>query len=300
MDRRFYFVTGKGGVGKTTVAAAMALALSGRGRRVLLSVTNVKDGMPSLLNVASIGPEIMSVRDNLWAVRIDPARSVQEYGRMMLKSKLAYSALFGNRYAKSFFAALPGLYQWAILGKVWYHSMEESADGSQRFDCVIFDAPATGHGLEMLRVPKTIAEAVPAGPLRADAERAWNLLRDPDEAGIILVTLPEELPTQEALELSETLTGELEMPIAQVVLNQVWPEVFGDDARDMLSRLSDLRPNSAPTRALMSALRRAETEEALKRSVARLRDINAPLKTLPMLLTNRIQATDVARLSEFF
>ena len=89
-----------------------------------------------------------------------------------------------------------------MLGKAWWHTTEKRADGSFKYDVVILDAPATGHGLDMLRVPKVILDVVPPGLLRRDAERAWALFQDPKTCAIVLVTLPEEMPTTETIELA--------------------------------------------------------------------------------------------------
>src|SRR5262249_56256109 len=99
-------------------------------------------------------------------------------------------------------------------GRGWGDSREVRGGGSPRYDMVILDAPATGHGLDMLRVPKVILDVVPPGLLRRDAERALALFQDPKACAVVLVTLPEEMPTTETIELSRALTGELSLPLA--------------------------------------------------------------------------------------
>src|SRR5258708_15540098 len=147
-----------------------------------------------------------------------------------------YRVVFQNRYVRSFLPAVPGLPEWAMLGKAWYHTTERDERGANRFDVVLLDAPATGHGLDMLRVPKVIIEVVPPGVLQRDAERAWALFRDPTTCAIVLVTLPEEMPTTETIELARALV-EMGLPIGRVVVNGVLPPLFSRDERPALEAI---------------------------------------------------------------
>jgi len=171
--RRFLFVTGKGGVGKTTFCGAFALALAARGKRVLVAMSHTKERLSAILGTKPIGDTIVEVAPGVSAVNLSPELALAEYGEMVLKVKALANAVFDNKYTKTFFRATPGLYEWAMLGKAWFHTTETRSDGSNRFDVVLFDAPATGHGMDMLRVPKVILDAVPPGVLRRDAEAAW-------------------------------------------------------------------------------------------------------------------------------
>src|SRR5262245_62877505 len=96
-DRRFLFITGKGGVGKTTVSAAMAVALASRGKRVLIAMCNAKERISAMFGSVAVGPDIVSVGQNVWAVNIEPERALEEYGGMMLKIRALYSTVFQNR-----------------------------------------------------------------------------------------------------------------------------------------------------------------------------------------------------------
>ncbi len=241
-DQRFLFITGKGGVGKTTVTAALAMGLAERGKRVLVTSC---DGQAQLGQSLAMDPEsgkplddtVRELRPGVWGVRLVPDACLREYGLMKLKSRVLNDAVFGNRYAKNFFAAVPGLRQWAMLGKAWFHSTEKTGK-INRFDVVLFDAPATGHALEMLQVPKVIVDSVPAGILRTDAQAAWEMLCDPVQAGVLLVTLPEEMPTNETVELQRAITGELGLPCCGLVINQVIPKLFSSADASALTGLS--------------------------------------------------------------
>ena len=268
-ERRFLIVTGKGGVGKTTVAAAYATALAAKGKRVLVAMCNAKERLSSMLGSDLVGDQVVAAGPNVWAVNMTPEVALEEYGMMTLKSKALYSVLFDNKYVRVFFRAVPGMSEWAMLGKAWWHTTETNADGSRKYDVVILDAPATGHGLDMLRVPKVIVDVVPPGLLRRDAERAWALFRDPKECGVVLVTLPEEMPTTETIELSRALTKELGLNVARVVVNGVVPPLFSHDERQVLETFS-IVPKDAGTSALSSASSRATRERVQAESLARL------------------------------
>jgi hypothetical protein len=287
-ERRFLFVTGKGGVGKTTVAAGLARALSQRGRRVLLAAT---DSTPyrQLLPDARWEDDPAPCGERSFTVRLESEAALREYGRLLIKPKLARQALFENRYVQGFLAALPGLPQWAVLGKAWYHSAETTERGLPRFDSVVFDAPATGHGLELLRLPRTITELAPAGLLRRDAGLAWQMFQDGSQCCICLVTLPEELPTNETIELCTRIRTELGLPLGALVLNRALPPAFSAEQRERLSAMAGLSPRGAGETALRAAGLRAVAERVQHESAQRLAGVGAPLFTLPEVETARAE-----------
>jgi anion-transporting ArsA/GET3 family ATPase len=283
-DRRFVLVTGKGGVGKTTVCAAEALALAARGKRVLVAMCNAKERLSAMLGSAPIGPDVVQVEDSVWAVNMRPENALEEYGVLVLHSRALYKALFGNRYVRSFLRAVPGMQEWAMLGKAWWHTTETLADGSPRYDVVILDAPATGHGLDMMRVPKVILDVVPPGLLRRDAERAWAMFQDQKTSAIVLVTLPEEMPTTETIELAAAL-GELGLPVSRVVVNCVLPPIFSPDERAALAGAApkdlDQRGDAAITAGAARAVREQLQAESLKRLA---RELPVPPAFLPLMM----------------
>ncbi len=297
-DRRFLFVTGKGGVGKTTVTMALALGFAARGKRVLCAACNAKERFSTVFGTGAVGSEVTPLAKNIWGVNLDPARSMQEYGLMFLKSKTLYRAVFDNRYVRSFFRATPGLYEWAMLGKAWWHSTDEAAEQGQGYDVVLLDAPATGHGLDMLRVPKVIIEVVPPGILRRDAERAWATFRDPARGGVVVVTLAEDMPVNETLELLGSLRGELGLPVARGVVNAVLPPLFRADERQALLAPRPLRFDDPGEAAVAAGVRRATRELVQAQSVERLvNEASLPLTYLPFLFEDAASLGAVQKLA---
>jgi len=299
-SQRFFFVTGKGGVGKTTTAAALALSLARRGKRVLVAMCGAHERLSSILGTPPIGHNIVKLVDNVWATKIQPERALEEYGELVIRVRTIARAVFDNKYTHAFFRAVPGLFDWAMLGKAWWHTTETRPDGSNRFDVVLFDAPSTGHGLDMLRIPKVILDIVPPGVLRRDAERAWALFRDPRRCGVVLVSLPEDMVCSETIELSTALRDELHMPIAMLVVNAMIEPMFSPEERAALlsdSALADQAwqlagrsgsqppPGDEATATLVAAARRAAREQSQARNLERLqRELGLRTTVLPRLL----------------
>lgn len=244
LDRRFILVAGKGGVGRSTVAASIAAATARRGRKTLLFQANANDRYGAFFGKgAEVGPEIVRLRANLYALNTNPAAALEEYGLMVLRSRRVYRMVFENRLTKYFLRAIPGLDDYSVIGKAWFHT-EETRRGRPLWDTVIFDLPASGHSLSMLKIPQVILETVPEGPLTRDARKLVELLRDPARTALILVTLAEEMPSNEARELSEALEAELSLSVSHLLINQVYPDRFPESSPEaaILDRLIDHVP----------------------------------------------------------
>lgn len=296
-DRRFVLVIGKGGVGKTTLCAAQAVAFAAGGKRVLVAMCNAKERLSVMLGVAPIGPEIVPVAERVWAVNIQPEKALQEYGLLVLHSRALAKTVFDNRYARAFLRAVPGMQEWSMLGKAWWHTTERQADGSFKYDVVILDSPATGHGIDMLRVPRVILDVMPPGLLRRDAERAWTMFRDPQMCGVVLVTIPEEMPTTETIELARSLAS-LGLPAGRVVVNAVLSPLFSPGERAALAQLGPIDERTAADSALAAARDRAARESLQSESLGRLsRELDLPIATLPLLFEDAASPAAIRELA---
>ncbi len=303
LGHRFIFVVGKGGVGKTTVGTAIAIAAAARGKRVLLAMCNAKERVSSLLGVPPIGSKNVRVLPNLDVVNMVPREALEEYGLMVLRSRTLFKAVFESSVVSALLRGTPGIEAWSMLGKAYFHTKETADDGRPRYDLVIVDAPATGHGLEMLRVPRIITDVAPPGLLRREAEEAVGLFRDPARAGVVIVSLAEEMPVQESIELHGILRTELVLPVKMLVVNQVLPRLFQPAERETIESLPDtlaataaLQPLAVAGRA--RAAREAIQEESLKRLSEKLPGL--PRVTLPLLFTPELGRAQVESLAEAF
>jgi len=237
LDRRLILVLGKGGVGRSTMAASIAAACARRGRRTLLYQSNANDRFGDYFGRPPCGPAPTELAPNLYGLNTSPAAALHEYGLMILKFQKVYEMIFENRVTKAFLRAIPGLDDYAILGKAWFHTTEEKR-GKPLWDTVVFDMPASGHSFTMLRIPWVIMETVPEGPLTRDARTLQALLRDPARTAAVMVTIAEEMPTTEARELTARLEP-LGIHPQRVLVNQMAMDHFpaGSPAARVLAAL---------------------------------------------------------------
>lgn len=301
-NKRLVVVLGKGGVGRTTVAAALALHLAGKGKKTLLFQANAKERLGALLGGPPAGEPITQLKPNLWAVNTNPAAALHEYGVMVLRYEAIYKMVLENRLSKALLRAIPGLDDYSILGKLWFHSTEEER-GRKRFDTIVFDAPATGHAVTLLRIPHAILDAVPDGPLTRDATKVRALLEDAARTLPLIVTLAEEMPTNESIELAARLEREVGMRAAGVIVNQLYPDRFpkGTAPGRIVDRLAAApEPPAGELGAVLARARMAKSRRALnEKYLARLREeLPLPTAQLPLLFTPTVGPPQVAELSK--
>jgi anion-transporting ArsA/GET3 family ATPase len=299
-ERRLILVVGKGGVGRSTVAASIAGQLAAQGKKTLLFETNANDRFGSYFDKPAVGEMVTQLAPNLWAVNTNPAAALAEYGLMILKFKSVYEMVFENRVTRAFLRAIPGLDDYALLGKAWFHTQEEKR-GKHVWDHIVFDMPASGHSVSMLRIPWVITDTVPEGPLTRDARTIKELLTDPKRTATVLVTLAEEMPVNEAIELEDKLTG-LGIVPQHVVCNQLYPRHFppGSPVAKVLDALAaddTLQPplHEVTQHATLSSDRRTLNEHYLAELRKRAK---APVHELPMIFTPTMTAAHVRTLGE--
>jgi anion-transporting ArsA/GET3 family ATPase len=289
LSRNFVVIAGKGGVGRTTCAAALAKAAQAAGKRVLLAQMESSDRLTRLLgSPRPIGPDVVDLGDGLSAVNMTPRQALHEYGVMVLRYEAITRALFENRAVRGFLRAIPGLDAYAMLGKAWWHTTEMHG-GRPRYDLVIVDGPASGHAVRVLSIPKAILSAVPKGPLARDAEAMRALFADPARAAVMIVTLPEDLPARETSQLARSVRDDLAMPLAPLIVNGVPDAELENPALSHLLEAStgratpaDGNPGLRQTLAAVRVLAERRHDAAL--ILARLvRDPGLPIIELPRL-----------------
>ena len=288
LDRRLLLVTGKGGVGKSTVAASLALRLAAAGMRTLLCEVNADRRLGRMLGHPEVGPDVMPVEPNLSMVDLEPDASMREYVLSKIRLERVYRAVFENRMVRYFLRFVPALAETVMLGKVMWH-LRQWPDAPGGFDRIVLDLPATGHALTLLGVPQSLVSALPSGPMSTEAGWMLDLLTDPVITSAVLVSLPEALPVNETLELAHSLRSRLRVRVGAVVLNQSVRSRFG---KADLSALAG-RPG-------LTALAQTYEEDARRseEAVERLRALDAPLVQLPRLVTPEVGRGELISLGD--
>ncbi len=235
LDRRLVIVTGKGGTGKTTVAAALAVAAARQGRSVLIAEVGGQEQVPQFISpghppVGYAGSELIP---GLTSIHIDPHEALAEYLGLQLRVRGLVDLVMRNKGFAQLLNAAPGWRELITLGKVWHLAQMQDA-GRPRYELIVVDAPATGHGLTFLDVPRVVGNAVRAGPLRGHAHLVEELILDPEQTLLLPVALAEELPARETAELVQRAQSDIGIAIDRVVVNAVAPPPFPPGVPDDL------------------------------------------------------------------
>ena len=237
-ERRFVIVSGKGGVGKSTVSAALGLAAARRGRRTCIVQLHTRDTIGRHFGLPPIGytPVRLDPTLPLWGTMLRPRDALREYSLMKLRFRALHRLVFENDIMRRVVDMMPGITEILLLGKAWHMEHRETdADGNPAWDTLILDAPSTGHGISLLRLPEVVLGAVSSGPLADDARHMQELLTDPVRTSFNIVTLAQELAVNETIELAATAREVIGVPVGNVFANCLLPPLFDAAQMDLLT-----------------------------------------------------------------
>jgi anion-transporting ArsA/GET3 family ATPase len=287
-------VMGKGGVGKSTVAAALGLAAAARGLRTIVAEVSARDDVSRAL--AGSGTEPFAERaiaDGLSHISIDPQDAMEEYLVDQLPVRALADLLTSSRAFTYLAAATPGMRELLMVGKVWELAQHaRRTPGAEPYDLVILDAPATGHGVAILRAPRTFAEAARVGPIARQGRTIDAMLTDPSRTGVVAVATAEEMPVNEALGLRASVRRELGLELGLAVVNGMLPDRLSAAEAAALAGV----PGRA-ARAARSSHRRARAQRAqLARLRRGLRGSGVPVATLPFCFASELGPGELAAL----
>ena len=296
-DVELAFVTGKGGVGKSTVALAAALAAARGGRRVVLCEVAGQARAPQLYSADRRRPgREVQLEDRLWATTIDPVLALEEWaGRQIGSPRLVEMLSHSDAFA-AFVNATPGARELVAITKAWELGRRERwVKGMGGYDLVVLDGPASGHGVGMLRTPHTFAEIARVGPIATQARKVTALLEDPSRSAVVAVALPAELSVSETLDLEQRVTGAVGRPLDAVVVNGVLPRRFS--AADIERLLS--RDGEVPGPVAAAARRQHGQASTQQGQLRRLRrHTSAHVTTLPYVAAPHLGLDEVRVLAD--
>ncbi len=287
-------VTGKGGVGKSTVAAALGLAASRRGLRTIVVEVAAREDIARALSLNAAGVyDDRSGSHGLHHTSIEPQQAMEEYLRQRLPLGALAGRLSRSRIFSSLTAATPGMRELLTIGKVWELAQHERrTPGAEPYDLVVLDAPSTGHGLAMLQAPRTFASVARVGPIARQGRSIASFLGDPRRTAILAVSSAEEMAVSETLELSSRLREGLGLELSLVVVNAV--------VRHRFTRGDEQTLQAAPrSPAQHAALFVATWARHQRAQIARLRRGTPGVAsvTLPFVFGSALDRTSLERLS---
>ncbi len=231
LDRKLLFVTGKGGAGKTTIAAALALVGAHQGRRVLACEVDAKGDLADFYETSKLAFAPRQVQPNLFTMSMNTEAALQEYLRLQLRLP-AITRIGPLARALDFVAtAAPGVREILTVGKLAYEVRE------RHYDLVVADTAATGHIVGQLSAPRSIAQLVAVGPVHQQTGWMLDILADRSKTGLVIVTTPEEMPVNETIELVQRVGAETDVDVAAIVVNRVLPELFSRADEEIFERL---------------------------------------------------------------
>ena len=289
LDKRLLFVTGKGGVGKSTVATALGLVAARRGLRTIVAELASQERIQGLFSENGEGERFreMELKPGLFTISIDPQQAMEEYLRV--KAGTLGQALGATRLFQAFAMATPGMRELLSIGKVWeLAQLHRRTRGGAPYDLVIVDAPATGHGVGLLRTPRTFADIARVGPIAHQGRTIADTIADPEFTGVVAVATPEEMPINETMALADELARD-KLPLDLVVVNGLYPPRF---AFDEIAELNDALTKTRSALA-RSALRAALSEHARAGTQREQRDrlrerVDGRLVELPYVFADHV------------
>jgi anion-transporting ArsA/GET3 family ATPase len=298
LDKRLVIVTGKGGVGKSTVALATAIAASRNGKRTILCEVAAQERLSRVFHRAEIGFNEVEMADNLWAISIDPDESMREYLLIQLKVRAMRDLLVRSKIFSYLAPATPGLKELVTIGKIWELAQpERRVKGAREYDLVVVDAPATGHGVGFLQTPRTFAGIARVGPIRSQAETLDKFIRNHRKTGVKIVSAPEEMPVNETASLERDLVDGVGVAVDRIVMNGLYPERFTDAEADRLADVA-AEANGVVRAACRAAVRECRRARSQREQLARLEELTrAPVTTLPFLFEPELGVEGVGALA---
>jgi anion-transporting ArsA/GET3 family ATPase len=308
---RILIVSGKGGVGKTTVAAALALVAARSGRTVCIAEVDRKGTLPRMFRAGTLTYQPREMSPGVWGMNIVPEDALAEYLDVQYHMRRISRIFTSTQFVDYITTAAPGLKDILTLGKIWYLEQDRGA----RFDTIVVDAPAAGHMLTFLSAPMGLSDALRVGPVRRQAEWLLDMLRDPARSRVHLVTLPEEMPVAETLETTAQLGTKVGVASGAVFANGVYSPLLSTPERETLVDLvatgdltilateakgAGLTLDEDDMQALVGYARFLEARRSIQTTHLRKlkKGVDEPIVELPFLFSAGLELPDIETLAD--
>jgi anion-transporting ArsA/GET3 family ATPase len=272
-SRKLLVLTGKGGIGKSLVTAALGQAAAERGMRVLLVERSEQDQLAPIFGTAQVGHCETQVYENLSVINLDPTRCFEEYVVKQLGQKKLFEKVFSNVVVKTFLNTIPGLGEAMVLGRIFYTC--ELAVPSP-YDIVIFDAPASGHMHNLMTTPDAIIRSGIGGPFVREVARVRDFLAQGKKVGTVIITVPEELVVSESMEFLPILEQESPIEILGVLVNRSLMDPDFAEIEDLEQYLSDPKTKNIVTFLRDKHFKAKKNQEILLAGLKRITERKGP------------------------
>ncbi len=297
MQKRLHFFTGKGGVGKSSVVASVAQWLSRQGKTVLICELSHQSAMKDIFRVPFVGFEPLEVGERIWALNIDTTEALTEYVHQYVFSRTLARMITENKVLRHFWRTSPAVNEVVCTNKICNMVEKKDSLGFHEYDVVLVDLPATGHALTFLQTTGMVQRLIPVGPLRKVSNRFQTILEDPARTWLHLVTVLEEMPVNETIELHRALTEKVNIPQGLLFINKTVDTLFTKEEESLLAELEQAAGEAMPA-ALLAGRWRLDSQRAAQRHRDWLvRQVNLPTVDFPLLTTTDFHVGNTKQLA---
>ncbi len=306
LDKSLLINSGKGGVGKSTLSAALAVLAARKGKRVLLIESDTKPDtfgrLHEIFQVPPLAHEPREIFPNLWGASLNSDQALENYVTSVIKVRAVVKAIFNTEFIKMAYIAAPGVKELLLMLAIFTLSEERDRSGRKRYELIVFDAPPTGHGLFFLTMPQTLIDILKVGPLIQVARNVNNLIMDPRRTRLNLVTIAQEMPVVETMEFISSIKTTMDVGLGCVFLNGLHERAVTAAEEPQAARIRELAQTSAASgdtshrvlRAIVDCEKQWNLRNTLEAAhVAQLDPDGIPVVNVPFIYAERFDKTTI-------